>query len=1005
MIIREITLLLALTVLAALAASPPVDAQTAAGEESGLTNRIGGASRVETAVELSRSSYPEGTDAVVIARSDAYPDALAGGPLARALNAPLLLSSPTTLSPETAAEVRRLDPTEVILLGGPVALAEDVVGDLDALGVNVRRIGGPSRYDTAAEIAAALQDEVDALTGAYVVLGEDQGDQPGWADAVAVGPLAASQGRPILLATGGPQLPAATLQALANTNVAEVAIVGGSRAVRPSVDGALEFRGYRVRRVAGASRFETADAVAKVAAADGADPTRLSLATAGQYPDALAAGPAVAVDGGVLLLVDGSGLASNGHVLDWLDQHGGAIETVRLIGGPEALSEQLATEIAENLLAGRSTTDRIRIAHTQGGLGIDDAARYSVLAIVDPEKVPAEFEAVDSANDTRHSLAVAGWWNDIDAATREEILGYLEPRPAPEQSATDAFAGAGQDCNVSLVVGSFPVFCRVDQDVDGDGEFEYGVYYNVGRLGVPDTDINDNDRPDLIDSVIGSLNQAWTVYVDLGFTPPERVEVVMNPFMPPGAGFTPPFSGAMHLDTDPNFVGAYLPRHELFHSFQWQEISADDYGRHQDGFTWWTEATAEWAAGVVNAHPNTQRRVNGHANSLPSALGHPLRRYDRAENLSGGPEYGSFPVAQYLEERFGGTDVVRDTLVRAGAPAFGENPAEVVADVLGQDRGFAEEFVDYRLWTYTLAETRGVGFATPDVDDYWRPALQNDPLTAGATEQDARPHRVPAPLRPGIVGSWELMAPTAAQYVDLQTDASIAAARIQVETNSPDVRAVLLPFSDYPALCRDPIPLERDDDGLFLDVTLDPSCPELTLAIINAASLDVADSWVSWSVTARGPMTLGGEGLTATIRFGDGIDETLDAVGQILGSPTDDTGWIEGCSLDGEGANERYVSFGDLGLRLGRFDAESFRGYVYGGDDDQLLRTDRGIGPASTNADLRQAYPEAESTESKFGFLWSIPTTDGGTIIALPMDSEPATEIGALRAGAGNFCE
>ena len=60
--------------------------------------RLAGTDRIATAVAVSQNSFPTGNaGAVVLARADDYPDALVGGPLAAAKNAPLLLTEGSTL--------------------------------------------------------------------------------------------------------------------------------------------------------------------------------------------------------------------------------------------------------------------------------------------------------------------------------------------------------------------------------------------------------------------------------------------------------------------------------------------------------------------------------------------------------------------------------------------------------------------------------------------------------------------------------------------------------------------------------------------------------------------------------------------------------------------------------------------------------------------------------------------------------------------------------------------
>ncbi|MEE8601125.1 cell wall-binding repeat-containing protein [Euzebya tangerina] len=99
---------------------------------------------------------------VFIARADVFADALAGGPLASLNGSPLLLTSSATLSPETATELERLDPDRIVILGGEAAITAEVATALESFADSVERIGGTTRTETAALIAAALPGTVDA---------------------------------------------------------------------------------------------------------------------------------------------------------------------------------------------------------------------------------------------------------------------------------------------------------------------------------------------------------------------------------------------------------------------------------------------------------------------------------------------------------------------------------------------------------------------------------------------------------------------------------------------------------------------------------------------------------------------------------------------------------------------------------------------------------------------------------------------------------------------------
>lgn len=109
-------------------------------------------------------------EVVFVARSDEFADALAGGPLAALRNAPILLTQTSSLDAKTAAELDRLDPERIIILGGPVAISDATEDQMQAYAGagGVTRIAGGDRFETAAKIAQQLPNkaaDADLLDG------------------------------------------------------------------------------------------------------------------------------------------------------------------------------------------------------------------------------------------------------------------------------------------------------------------------------------------------------------------------------------------------------------------------------------------------------------------------------------------------------------------------------------------------------------------------------------------------------------------------------------------------------------------------------------------------------------------------------------------------------------------------------------------------------------------------------------------------------------------------
>jgi len=298
------------------------------------SGRLAGADRYATAARIARSSHGDGAEEVVLATGEGFPDALAGGPLAAALDAPLLLTRGDRLPEPTATALVELGVERVTLLGGPAAISRSVEGTLSALGLEVRRIAGAERYATATAIAEAVADE-PALERVFLTAGRD------FPDALAAAAPAGAMGAPVLL-TESAALPEATASYLAGRDVDEVVVVGGTSAVAEAVaTRAAELTGGEVRRLAGADRYATAATLNTWAAGElpDHDPRRLVVAQGRNFPDALAGGPYAAARSDLLMIVPPDDVEASAAAVAYLEGLAPTLERVVLLGGRSVLTD------------------------------------------------------------------------------------------------------------------------------------------------------------------------------------------------------------------------------------------------------------------------------------------------------------------------------------------------------------------------------------------------------------------------------------------------------------------------------------------------------------------------------------------------------------------------------------------------------------------------------------------------------------------------------------------
>jgi len=259
-------------------------------DTSTTPNRLSGIDRFYTAISIAEQGWKAGADNIVLANAYSFPDALAAGPLAYKLNAPILLTDAATLTSSTLAEIQKLAPKKIILVGGTGVISQGIQDSLSAIygKGNVIRYGGTDRYTTASSIAAAL-----GTTGRAVIANGENGH---YADALTISTYAAHNGIPILF-TQATRLPEATSRTLTNQKVNTTIVAGGegvvSAAVFKQLDGAT--------RYGGADRYATATAIA---GGLNLNLNRVYVVTGLNFSDALVAGNLAAHSLSPLVMVD-----------------------------------------------------------------------------------------------------------------------------------------------------------------------------------------------------------------------------------------------------------------------------------------------------------------------------------------------------------------------------------------------------------------------------------------------------------------------------------------------------------------------------------------------------------------------------------------------------------------------------------------------------------------------------------------------------------------------------
>jgi putative cell wall-binding protein len=326
--------------------------------------RIGGVDRYETAAKAFRAGdYPNsggwwfssGSD-VVLASGQDYPDALSANFLAGQLDTGILLTRSGSLPSDARKAILDECVGTVYIAGGTGAVSQAVEDEIESLYVcgyvsenntriRVVRLGGADRYATNRKINQFAETVLPATSNtALIATGR------GFADALAMGPVAYRAEYPLILVPGT-DLGTSGRGQLQDFNPDNVVIAGGTAAVSESVEAEIEATyDDEVARYGGADRTETAGMIA-----DWADRSldfgteNVYIANGSGFADALAGGPLAGQNNEVILLAKSKTTLGSGTE-DFLgDRTVEDIDTLTALGltgvTPTALMEDAANAV------------------------------------------------------------------------------------------------------------------------------------------------------------------------------------------------------------------------------------------------------------------------------------------------------------------------------------------------------------------------------------------------------------------------------------------------------------------------------------------------------------------------------------------------------------------------------------------------------------------------------------------------------------------------------------
>ncbi len=186
-----------------------------------------GNERYDTAVEVSKEGWKNGSESVVLTNGNSVVDGVTATPLATSKDAPILLTEKGKIPEATKVELKRLNPKNIVVIGGNTVVNESVLNELNTIlpSSKIKRIGGIDRYETSLLIAKEITSPINKVyvTGGY-----------GEADSLSIASKAGEEKQPIILSEKE-NINNDTFNWLKTKNLQDAYFIGGSQVLSDKV--------------------------------------------------------------------------------------------------------------------------------------------------------------------------------------------------------------------------------------------------------------------------------------------------------------------------------------------------------------------------------------------------------------------------------------------------------------------------------------------------------------------------------------------------------------------------------------------------------------------------------------------------------------------------------------------------------------------------------------------------------------------------------------------------
>ena len=324
-----------------------------------------GTDQYDTAIRLSKARFPQGAPAAVVVPGDTWQEAMTASPLAHAYGGPMLYTQSSGVDSRTLAELQRLGPTTVFVIGLSTTITSALADALPA--ATVTRIAGSDIYGTAAAVATQVKTKLGSVSNAVLVCSDY------WDTGIATGAIAGYNEFPVLFTPRNGPVPTTTVNEIKTTLGLNTA---GACGINPSVtisgvtityengDSPNLYDPYQI-----AVRFSD-DYLYE---APGQEPqANQGLATASNYSDALALGAYLAVRNGAIYLTNDDTLPPD---TDWLLRNAYPTRnSLTYVGRPNLWADDENAGAWQPIAPRHTTYDFDSFADHQVSAGLDKAA-------------------------------------------------------------------------------------------------------------------------------------------------------------------------------------------------------------------------------------------------------------------------------------------------------------------------------------------------------------------------------------------------------------------------------------------------------------------------------------------------------------------------------------------------------------------------------------------------------------------------------------------------------